>query len=97
VKIVFPAQSVHIDTPGGIDPIWYEKLKLVETFIGSGAIGAGVLATNATTGFAFLPTCAGAPTGVPVAMPGFVPAVFDTTNRKLWIFTGGVWRGVVLA
>lgn len=97
MKITFPAQSVPVDIPGGVDPTWYEKLKLVEGALNSGAIGAGLLATTATTGFAFLPTCAGAPTGVPIAKPGFVPCVFDVTNRKLWVFTGGTWRGVVLA
>jgi hypothetical protein len=96
VKIVLPAQTVFMDTPSGIDPTWYEKLKLIETAIGSGAIGAGLLATTAQTGFGFLPTCAGAPTGVPIAKPGFVPAVFDTTNRKLWVYSGGAWRGVAL-
>ncbi len=33
MKITFPDQSVKIDTPSGIDPIWYEKLKAVETML----------------------------------------------------------------
>lgn len=33
MKITFPDQSVQIDTPAGIDPIWYEKLKSVEAVL----------------------------------------------------------------
>jgi hypothetical protein len=90
--IVLPAQTVNIDTPHGVDTIWYEKLKQMA----SGAlIGRGAIKTTATTGFGYLPTCAGAPTGVPIAQLGYVPAVYDTTNNKLWIYTG-VWKGVAL-
>jgi hypothetical protein len=94
--ISFPAQNIAIQTPENvIEPIWYEKLKAVESAINSGAIGQGLLATTATTGFGFFPTCAGPPTGVPVAKAGFVPVVFDTTNNKLWIYNGA-WKGVTL-
>lgn len=27
MKIVLPSQGVNIDTPTGIEPIWYEKLQ----------------------------------------------------------------------
>lgn len=50
------------------------------------------LATNATNGFAYIPTCAGTPTGVPTAYTGKVAMVFDTTNSKLYIYNGG-WLG----
>lgn len=61
------------------------------------ALGSGSLATAATGGFACIPTCAGAPTGVPANVPaGYVAMVFDTTNNKFWIYTGA-WKGVVLA
>ena len=26
-KVVLPAQNVPVDTPQGVDPIWYEKLQ----------------------------------------------------------------------
>lgn len=54
--------------------------------------GSGALATTATDGFLYIPTCAGTPTGVPTAYSGRVPIVFDTTNNKLYIYDGG-WLG----
>jgi hypothetical protein len=96
VRISFPAQNVAIQTPQQvIDLVWYDRIKAVEKFINNGAIGQGALATAATDGFAYLPTCAGAPTGVPIAQAGYVPAVFDTTNSKIWIYNGA-WKGVVV-
>jgi len=50
------------------------------------------LATNATGGFAYIPTCAGTPTGTPTSYTGKVPMVYDTTNRILYIYAGGAWR-----
>ena len=32
-KIVLPGQGVLVDTPTGVDPVWYEKLKQMEAFI----------------------------------------------------------------
>lgn len=49
------------------------------------------LATNATAGFAYIPSCAGTPTGVPTAITGKVPMVADTTNNKLYLYLGGAW------
>ena len=99
MKVSFPAQTVAIQTEQSvIDPVWYDRIKATERFINSGTIGQGTLATNATTGFGFLPTCAGIPTGVPVITPtqaGYVPVVFDTTNNKIWIYNGA-WKGVVV-
>jgi len=60
-------------------------------------VGSAALALNATQGFLFIPSCAGTPTGVPVAKSGRVPIVFDTTGLKLWAYTGGAWKGVVVA
>jgi hypothetical protein len=61
--------------------------------------GSGsALSTSAKGGFTCLPTCAGTPTGTPGTVPtGCVPMVFDTTNSKFWIYTGGAWKGVVLS
>ena len=55
-------------------------------------LNGAVLATNATTGFLYIPTCAGTPTGVPVAQTGTVALVYDTTNHKLYIYDGA-WKG----
>ena len=55
-------------------------------------IGAGTLATNATNGFLYVPTCAGVPTGTPTAKTGYAPIVVNTTNNKLYFYSGGAWR-----
>jgi hypothetical protein len=54
------------------------------------------LATNATDGFAYLPTCAGAPTGSATSYTGKVPFVVDTTNNRLYIRVGTTWRYATL-
>lgn len=57
------------------------------------AFGSAALATNATTGFVCIPSCAGAPTGVPASIPtGQIPMVFDSTNLFLYVYTGGAWK-----
>lgn len=58
---------------------------------GNHFLGVGALATNATTGFPYIPTCAGAPTGVPTAKTGMVPIVYDSTNNKLYVYNGA-WK-----
>ena len=55
-------------------------------------IGAGTLATTATNGFLYVPTCAGTPTGTPTAKTGYAPIVVNTTNNKLYFYSGGAWR-----
>ena len=50
------------------------------------------LATTATKGFFYIPTCAGTPTGIPTLFVGTVPIVYDTTNHKLYIYDG-TWKG----
>jgi len=52
----------------------------------------GALATNATDGFTYIPTCAGTPTGVPTTQTGQVAMIYDTTNHKFYIYDGG-WKG----
>lgn len=53
-----------------------------------GAPGGAALATDATNGFLFIPTCAGAPSGTPETYTGRVPLVYDTTNNELYIYDG---------
>lgn len=53
---------------------------------------AAALATTATDGFLYIPTCAGVPTGVPTGVTGCVPLIYDTTNLRLYIYSGGAWR-----
>ena len=52
------------------------------------------LATNATNGFTYIPTCAGIPTGVPTSVTGKAPIVADSTNNKLYIYLGGAWQAL---
>jgi hypothetical protein len=54
--------------------------------------GSAALATTATDGFLYLPTCAGPPTGMPTAWTGTVPVVFDTTDDRLYFRTEGSWK-----
>jgi hypothetical protein len=60
---------------------------------GSFVAGAqAALATTATDGFLYVPTCAGTPTGTPTAITGMAPIVVNTTNNKLYFYSGGAWR-----
>ena len=54
--------------------------------------GSVALATNATNGFLYVPTCAGVPTGTPGVITGMVPIVVDTTNNRWYFYSGGAWR-----
>jgi len=67
----------------------------VET--GSLIVGTAVIATTATRGFLYLPSCAGAPTGEPVTQAGTVPCVLDSTDSKLYAYIGGSWKSATLA
>ena len=55
-------------------------------------VGNQALATTATDGFIYVPTCAGTPTGTPTTQTGTAPIVVDTTNNKLYFYSGGAWR-----
>lgn len=54
-------------------------------------VGSSALATNATDGFLYVPSCAGVPTGTPTAQTGTIPIVVDSTNNKMYIYSGGAW------
>lgn len=55
---------------------------------GNVAIGNAALATNATNGFLYIPSCAGTPTGVPTTKTGRNAMVWDSTNKKLYVYDG---------
>lgn len=59
---------------------------------GGMVLGTVALDTTATYGFMNVPTCAGAPTGVPTAYTGTAPLVIDTTNNRLYFYSTGSWR-----
>jgi hypothetical protein len=94
-------EAIEVSGNGATDVVIYnttlssgtlsERIRAVYT--GSLLLGAQVaLATNATAGFIYVPTCAGTPTGVPTAYTGLAAAVVDTTNHKLYFYSGGAWR-----
>jgi hypothetical protein len=68
-----------------------ERARITSTgnFVAGGSVA---LATTATDGFLYVPTCAGTPTGTPTAITGMAPIVVDTTNNKLYFYSGGAWR-----
>jgi hypothetical protein len=66
--------------------------RLTISAAGNPSIGAGAVATTATDGFLYVPTCAGTPTGTPTTVTGFAPIVVNTTNNKLYFYSGGAWR-----
>jgi hypothetical protein len=77
----------------------------VTTFIGGTArlsidANGNVFPTSGTTamtnGLIYIPSAAGAPTGVPTAIAGRVPLYYDTTNNQLCIYNAG-WKKVTLA
>lgn len=69
------------------------------TITGNGGLVVGpqvALATNATDGFLYVPSSAGAPTGTPTAYTGKVPIEVDDTNNKIWAYVGGAWKYAAL-
>lgn len=63
---------------------------------GNVVVGTAALATTATDGFLYIPTCAGTPTGAPTAKAGRVPIIFDTTANKIWVYDGAWLQTVAL-
>lgn len=65
------------------------------TALGSLVVGnnSSALATNATDGFLYVSSSAGAPTGTPTTQTGSVPIHVDATNNALYMYTNGAWRG----
>jgi hypothetical protein len=59
---------------------------------GNVVMNKAAIATTATDGFLYVAACAGTPTGVPTAKTGRVPIVVDSTNNKLYFYSGGAWQ-----
>lgn len=69
-----------------------ERALTIPAATGSVVVGNAALATDATDGFLYIPTCNGTPTGTPTGFTGRVPMVYDSANNKLYIYSGGAWR-----
>ena len=81
----FPAADTIAISTGGS-----ERLRIDSS--GNVVINTAAIATTATDGFLYVPSCAGTPTGTPTTFTGRVPIVVDTTNNKLYFYSGGQWR-----
>lgn len=58
-------------------------------------IGNSAQATTDTAGFLFLPSCAGAPTGVPGSIPSNrIAFMYDRTNNQIYMYNGA-WKKTV--
>lgn len=82
-------KGLQIDSGGGI--IEQNDASGIQS-AGSIVCATGALATNATTGFLYIPTCAGTPSGTPAAKTGTVAMVYDTSNNKMYVYNGA-WKG----
>lgn len=56
--------------------------------------GTGALATTATDGFLYIPSCAGLPTGTPTSETGRAPIVLNSSNNNLYGYSGGAWQNL---
>jgi hypothetical protein len=60
-------------------------------------VGTAALATTATAGFPWIPSCPGVPTGAPTApYTNAAAMVVDTTNNRLYVRVGSTWRYATL-
>jgi hypothetical protein len=60
--------------------------------VNSVVLANAALSTSATVGFTYIPTSAGAPTGVPATQTGTVALEYDTTNNKMMVYNAA-WKG----
>ena len=89
-----PAITARGETNVGIiiAPQGTENLYLGTAVTHGVVVGAGALATTATAGFLWIPSCPGTPTGAPT--PPYTNAVAlcaDTSNHRLYMFESGGW------
>lgn len=82
----------HASGPIGFYTGGVTNLRGQFTAAGSFVMGSAAIATNATAGFFYIASCAGTPTGTPTAQTGRVPMVWDSTNKKFYIYDGA-WLG----
>jgi hypothetical protein len=84
-----PAGDLVFQTRGTSGDV-LERLRIDSA--GNVVVNTAAVATNATNGFLYVPTCAGTPTGTPSTFTGRAAIVVDSTNNKLYFYSGGQWR-----
>ena len=77
---------------GGLDFYTNSARRLYITNGGAVVAGASGLGTTAFDGFLYVASMAGTPTGTPNAQTGYSPLTVDTTNNRLYFYSGGTWR-----
>lgn len=98
---ITPAATAATDISGELQ--WHTRppgagaavlLRFGTDDLGNVYVGDKVNQLNAaaTDGFLHVPSCAGGPTGVPTAIAGVVPVVYDDRNYVLYVYAGGAWR-----
>lgn len=89
------------NVPGKFEFITHDGTTAVAALTLSSAasvvVGSAAIATNATDGFLYIPSCAGAPSGTPTAFTGRIPLVYDSTNNFLYVYNGGWKKSTVYA
>lgn len=86
--------TLILDGHGGVNISGNGSVGLAIDTARNAALGnAGSLATTATDGFPFIPSCAGPPTGIPTGPYGTsaIPLIIDRTNKHLYAYIGGSW------
>lgn len=72
-----------------------DGMDMFKMTVGGGSVFGRLadIATNATDGFMYVPTCAGTPTGTPATVAGHKAMIWDRTNKKLYIHDGS-WNAM---
>lgn len=68
--------------------------KLWVNSAGSVCVGSAALATTATDGFLYVPTCSGVPTGAATAETGLTPLIVDSADGRLYAYISGSWENL---
>ena len=90
-----PAWDTLVD--GDIPTTLTSKTLSAPTLTGEVTIGTAALATSATTGFPWIPSMAGTPTGTPTEPYDHATALtWDYTNKVLYANTDAAWSPVSL-
>lgn len=69
--------------------------RLQITPAGNVSVGNAALATNATDGFLYVSTSAGAPSGTPTTITGAAPIHVDTTNNDFYFYTNAWYKPLI--